>query len=118
MSDPAKRWSPRRSVTMGAVRHLSFEQAVAALRRGRPVEQLLESAPHDGRPTVRWLTISPGGFTLTGHHVYDEGSPEFLDVTEFSPVDDEEYIGEGVEIGSHADPEAALDAARAHGAVA
>jgi len=32
---------------MGAVRHLSLEQAVAALRRGRPVEQLLESAPHD-----------------------------------------------------------------------
>ena len=73
-----------------SMRHLSPDQAVAALRRGKPVEQILESVPHEGRPTVRWLTISPVGFALTAQHVYDEGSPEFLDVSEFSPVDDEE----------------------------
>ena len=103
---------------MGAVRHLTFEQAVAALRRGKAVEQLLESAPREGRPTVRWLTVNPGRdeCSVWAHHVYDEGELGIVDVTEFSPVDAEEYVGEGVIAGRHADPEAALEAARALGA--
>ena len=78
---------------MGAVRHLTFEQALAALRRGKPVEQLLESPPHEGRPTVRWLTVNPGRdeVSVWAHHVYDEGDLGTVDVTAFSPVDVEEY---------------------------
>ena len=76
------------------MRHLTFEQAVAALRRGKAVEQLLESPPHEGRPTVRWLTVNPGRdeCSLWAHHVYDEGELGIVDVTEFRPVDAEEYV--------------------------
>jgi hypothetical protein len=102
------------------MRHLSQDEAVAALRRGKTIEQLLESAPHDGRATVTWVSASRSGdaFVVRAHHVYDEGEPEFRDVSEFAPVDDEEYAGEGIEVARHLEPERALDAARVHGATA
>ena len=97
------------------MRHLTPDQAAAALRRGKPVEQLLQSEPHDGQPTVKWLTINPvsDGFVLSAHHVFDDGIP---DVYELTPVDSEEYVGEGVDVGRHAEAEAALEAAGDHGA--
>ena len=100
------------------MRHLTRDQAAGALRRGKQVEQLLDSEPHEGRRTVRWLTVGPsrGHFVVSAHHVYDEGNPEFLDVSEFSPIDDEEEWGEGTLIARLPDPEDALDAARGHGA--
>jgi hypothetical protein len=45
--------------------------------------------------------------------VFDDGVP---DVYELTPVDSEEYVGEGVDVGRHAEAEAALEAAAAHGA--
>src|SRR4051794_29531080 len=100
------------------MRHLTRDQAAGALRRGRQVEQLLDSEPHEPRRTVRWLTVGPsgGGFVVRAHHVYDEGNREFLDVCEFSPIDDEEDWGEGTLLAELPDPLEALDAARAHGA--
>jgi hypothetical protein len=52
------------------------------------VEHLLESAPHDGRPTVRWLSVfdENGGFIVNVHHVYDTRDLGLLDITEFAPV--------------------------------
>ena len=99
------------------MRHLTPAQAVAALRRGKPVEQLLRSEPHEGQPTVKWLSVNPvrdGSFVVTAHHVYDDGIP---DVYELTPVDPEEYVGEGVDVGRHAEPEAAIEAAGDHGAL-
>ena len=99
------------------MRHLMLEQAAAALRRGTPVEQLLRSEPQDGQPTVKWLSVNPvrdGSFVVTAHHVYDEGVP---DVYELTPVDTEEELGEGADVGRYAEAEAALDAAGDHGAL-
>jgi hypothetical protein len=100
-------------------RHLTQTEAVSALRRGRAVEQLLESEPHAGRPTVRWLSVfgHEGAFIVSVHHVYDACDPGFVDVTEFAPVNDEEYVGEGVDVAREPDPERALRAACEHGAV-
>lgn len=90
------------------MRHLSVDQARAALRRGRSVEQLLSSTPVDVRPTVRWLSIAPtrpGEYELRMHLVLDVGSDDFLDVTEFPPVDEEnEYVGEGKPFGTFREP--------------
>lgn len=98
------------------MRHLTPAQAVAALRRGKPVEQLLRSEPRESQPTVKWLSVNPvrdGGFVVTAHYVYDDGIP---DVYELTPVDAEEYVGEGVDVGPDAEPEAAIEAAGDHGA--
>lgn len=71
-----------------------------------------------GRPTVKWLSVNPSTseFRVVLHHVFDDGAPDFRDVYVFPPVDEDEYIGEGVDIGRHADPVAALDSATQHGA--
>jgi hypothetical protein len=63
-------------------------EAVAALRRGKTVEQLLSAESHGGQPTVRWLSVHPhdGAFVVGLHHVFDPCDPELLDVTEFAPV--------------------------------
>jgi hypothetical protein len=99
------------------MRHLTPAQAVDALRRGKPVEQLLPSEPREGHRTVRWLSVNPvrgDGFVLTAHYVYDDGIP---DVYESTPVDPEEYLGEGVDVGRHAEAEDALEAAGDRGAL-
>ena len=99
------------------MRHLTPAQAADALRRGKPVEQLLRSEPYDGQPTVKWLSVNPvrdGGFVVTAHHVYDDGVAESMSLT---PVDAEEYVGEGVDVGRHSEADAALEAAGDHGAL-
>ena len=76
------------------MRHLTPAQAAAALRRGKPVEQLLQSEPHDGQPTVKWLSVNAvrdGGFVVSAHHVYD--------------------------VERHAEAEGAIEAASDHGAL-
>ena len=50
------------------------------------------------------------------HYAHDEGDPSFRDVSEFSPVRDDEHAGEGVEIARLPEPAAALTAATARGA--
>jgi hypothetical protein len=93
-------------------RHLTQEQASAALRRGKGVEQYLGTGD-EGRSTLRWVTVSQRDeqFAVLLHHVFDESDGEFFDIAELSPVDDEEYIGEGTVLGSYTAPEDALAAA-------
>ena len=67
---------------------------------------------------MRWLSVYPhdGAFVVGLHHVYDPCDPEFLDVSEFAPVNEYEGVGEGVEVGRAPDPEQALRAAGELGA--
>lgn len=100
-------------------RHLTWPEAIAALRRGKVVEQLLAPERHDREPMVRWLSIFPrdGGFVVAQHLVRDPCDPAFLDLSEFTPVDEEEEdLGEGAEAGRAPDPEQALHIAHRLGA--
>lgn len=99
------------------MRHLTESQAVGALDRKRPIEQLLAPASTD-RATVEWLRLSPGssGVTLVRHHVRDVGSVDFMDVHEFPPVDPAEEHGEGTIVATFAESTEALAASTQHGA--
>src|SRR5688572_13723032 len=99
-------------------RHLTWPEAVAALRRGKQVEQLLPAEPHDEQPTVRWVSVYPadGAFVVGLHHVFDPCDPCLMDVTEFAPVDEDEGGGEGVRLARASDPEGALRRAGTLGA--
>jgi hypothetical protein len=102
------------------MRHLTVNFALGALRRGSGIQQLLGTDCVAGRPTLRWLTAwrdRDGGCVLTIHHAFDEGSEQFWDVAEFSPVDPDEYLGEGRHLGTFSTPEDVLHAAQAYGAV-
>jgi hypothetical protein len=71
-------------------------------------------------PTLQWLTAwrdRDGGYVLTIHHVFDEGSQQFWDVEEFIPVDEDEHLGEGRSLGAFNTPEEVLHAAQPYGAV-
>jgi hypothetical protein len=78
-----------RLATLGsAMRYLTVNFALGALRRGSGIQQVLGTDCVLGRPTLRWLTAwrdRDGGYVLTIHHVFDEGSEQFWDVAEFSP---------------------------------
>jgi hypothetical protein len=104
---------------MSGRRYLTFEEAVAALRRGVEVEQMLGiDWPHDGgQGVIRWVTayrhnerFSPleGRFVLTRHEVIDIGSGSLSDISEFPPVDPEDYTGEGRRIADDSDPSTLL----------
>ena len=83
---------------MAGRRLLTFVEAVAALRRGGPVEQFLgRYLTDDGRNAVRWLTAGKfeSLYRLGVHEVQDIGTAEFLDVYEFPPLDDEDYVRRG-----------------------
>jgi hypothetical protein len=104
---------------MGGRRHLTPSEAAGALRRGSQIEQLLDgSASTDGRASVRWLSAYRLGqtFHLVAHHVADLGTEEFVDVTEFPPIDDDEYAGEGRSLTTADEAGVLLEAAVRHGA--
>ena len=94
-------------------RPLAPAEAAAALRRGAQVEQLVRLA--DGQLT--YLTASRSGdeFRVDRHVVLDEGTEDFRDISEFSPVDDDEYIGEGVVVARVDDAMDAVASAGNHG---
>lgn len=98
------------------MRHLSEGQALAALRRGAAVEQLL-STP-DRLETLEWLCLSPRSSEtyLIRHRVHNVSTPEFRDVYEFPPVDPDEEHGEGVVLDRFANAVEAFAAAGEHGA--
>jgi hypothetical protein len=97
------------------VRHLSRQQTLSALGRGARIEQMLNETL--GGQDIRWLSVHAvdGGLALRLHQVRDEGATDFLDVTAFSPVDENEEFGEGRLLGRYGDAEAALAAAEANG---
>jgi hypothetical protein len=100
----------------GGVRHLSEQQTLSALRRGASVEQMLTHSFSER--SVRWLVALPevDGITLRLHHVRNDGDADVLDVYEFHPVDEEEYVGEGRVVGHYPDAETVLEAAGVMGA--
>ena len=95
-------------------RPLTRAEAAATLRRGREIEQFLSLA--DGQ--VVYLVVSPYAddeYRLTRHVVHDEGTDGFADISEFAPVDEEEYVGEGALVATFADAQHAVLAADEHG---
>lgn len=94
------------------MRRLTEQQTLSALRRGAAVEQMLNESLADREP-IRWVSASAvdGRFALRLHQVRDEGTVEFLDVSAFTPIDEEEQYGEGRLVGEYADAEALLAAA-------
>ncbi len=69
--------------------------------------------------TVEWLSAVPtaGGIELRRFEAFDDGNEDFLDVYQFTPMDGDEYAGEGVLVGHFAGPREVLDGAGAHGAL-
>lgn len=89
---------------------LTESQALGALRRGAAIEQARVDVDSDG--TFSWPTAQRVGdhIILRLHVVHDEGTDDFLDVTEFSPWG-------GAELGTFSSEDRLL-AAAAVGAVA
>ena len=101
------------------MRHLTESQTLAALDRGRPVEQLLPQSEPDVS-VIEWLRLSPrsAGVALVRHRVRDAGTPGFLDVYEFPAVDPDEEHGEGKVLEVFPGCAEALEASRKYGAQA
>jgi hypothetical protein len=100
-------------------RHLSGPEAVAALRRGRQIEQWLGADQlADGTLALSWLTAYQAGatFKLARHRVHHAGTDDFFDVSALPPMDDEEEFGEGTDVAEDPDPGRLLDRAASQGA--
>ncbi len=94
-------------------RPLTLTEAAGALRRGVEVEQFVSLAGD----RVVYLTAgrSGQGYSLRRHVVHDEGTEEFRDISEFAPVDEDEYVGEGVTVERADDAQTLLRLAEQHG---
>lgn len=104
---------------MSGRRYLTPVEAVAALRRGSQIEQLLDRRVlAEGGAAIRWLTAfqSGGRFELVVHDVEDIGTDDFLDLSSFPPIDNEEDAGEGRSLATADEAEGVIDAAASHGA--
>jgi hypothetical protein len=97
------------------VRYLTRPFAVSALRRGRGIEQFLGPVEVNGVAGIRWVSISPwhGSYRISLHTVQDLDDERFADLYEFPPLDpeDEDYVGEGRELGRTADEAETIDLA-------
>lgn len=93
------------------MRHMTEQQALTALRRRAPIEQMLSE--NLDTASFSWLAARPSGqgFTLRLRHTRDDGSANFLDVYEFKSVDEDDYLGEGVLVGEYPDEASLLQAA-------
>jgi hypothetical protein len=97
----------------GMGRALTATEAAAALRRGAPIEQFL--GLDGGKVTFLTAALTEGRYTVRRHLVWDEGREEFEDISEFSPVADEEDIGEGAIVAELDTAEDAVGEALTHG---
>ncbi|GIJ50447.1 hypothetical protein Val02_73330 [Virgisporangium aliadipatigenens] len=97
------------------MRHLTRAFAVGALRRGKAVEQFLGETTVQGVRGVRWVAVEPwsGGYRVSLHTVADPDDEHALDLANLLSLDpvDEEFVGEGRELGRAADAESAIDLA-------
>ncbi|GAA2482346.1 hypothetical protein [Winogradskya humida] len=103
------------------MRYLTRQFSVAALRRGRAVEQFLGGTEVHGERAVRWVAINSedGQCRISLHTVRDPDDEKAGDLANFWSLDpvDEAYAGEGREIGTRAgEREALLLAERLTGA--
>lgn len=104
------------------MRCLTRQFAVGALRRGSGVEQFSGGAEVDDVAAVRWVAVSPvgGQYRISLHTVQDFDDDRFGDLPEFLSLDpvDEDYVGEGRELGRSTDQQAIALAERLVGAAA
>jgi hypothetical protein len=70
-------------------RHLTRNEASAALHRGSGVAQFLGYAEAtNGRPTFNYVVVSGGeAIQVFTHHVFEPDDPHYRDVGEFAPVE-------------------------------
>lgn len=94
------------------MRYLTRQFAADALRRGSGIEQFLGEAEVDGVAAVRWVAVAPAGsrYRVSLHTVEDLNHDRFGDLAEFPSLDprDEEYVGEGRELGQETDEATAI----------
>jgi hypothetical protein len=72
------------------MKFLHLNQAIDQLKMGRSIEQWLGHSNAPNYRSIKWLSIDPktvGTFNLSLFEVFDDGSPEMLDVYSFEPVD-------------------------------
>jgi hypothetical protein len=98
------------------VRHLTEQQALAALKRRAPIEQMLSKDLDSG--AFSWLAARPSGqvYTLRLQHTLDDGTKVYFDVYEFRSVDEDDDLGEGTLVGEYPDGASLLKAAAEFGA--
>jgi len=100
------------------MKFLLSNQATDQLKAGRFIEQWLGHSNAPNYRSIRWLRIDPekvGAFNLAVFEVFDDGTPEMLDVYSFEPVDPDLPSGF---ISAFTTPEEAIAAAVQQGASA
>ncbi|MGC7101632.1 hypothetical protein ACPZ19_43750 [Amycolatopsis lurida] len=94
------------------MRYLTRQFAIGALRRGNGIEQFLGGTEVAGVAAVQWVAVSPlrGQYRISLHTVQDLDNDRFADLAEFPSLDpvDEEYAGQGRELGRSTDEEEAI----------
>src|SRR5690349_7692185 len=94
------------------MRYLTRQFALGSLRRGEGIEQFLGGTEVDGQAAVRWVAITPmyGQYRVSLHTVQDLGFGKPTELWESLSLDpiDEAYIGEGRELGTSTDEDAAV----------
>jgi hypothetical protein len=99
------------------VRHLTRDFALGALRRGKPIEQFLGPVEVDGVAGIRWVAVTPwsdGRLRVSLHTVGDPDDDSIGDLANLLSLDpvDEDYVGEGRELGSVDEPPDAIELAQ------
>ncbi|HLM65927.1 MAG TPA: hypothetical protein VK358_00300 [Longimicrobium sp.] len=63
----------------------------SAIHRGVSVEQFLGGFDADGEPALRYMELRPkeDRVELWVHEVYDQGDESYLDLYDFTPLDDD-----------------------------
>ncbi|GAA3248190.1 hypothetical protein ACFO1B_39230 [Dactylosporangium siamense] len=94
------------------MRYLTRQFAIGALRRGRGIEQFLGGIQLGGEAAIQWVAISPmdGQYRVSLHTVQDPDDDEFGDLPNLMSLDpvDQEYVGEGRELGASQDEAEAI----------
>lgn len=95
------------------MRCLGENFAVAALRRGRSIEQFLGHAGDSGDLGIRWAEIVPAGegYRVMLHASRDAGGEHYCDLPEFPPLEESGEEGFGEQVAVTAEARDALDAA-------
>ncbi|WP_042406716.1 hypothetical protein [Streptacidiphilus carbonis] len=97
------------------MRYLTESFALAALRRGRPIEQFLGAAGRPDKPGIRWVEVrpAPAGYTVVLHTAEDIGGEQFCDLAEFPALDSDGEEDFGQEIATAEDKSQAMATAEA-----
>jgi hypothetical protein len=84
----------------------SNSQAIDQLEAGRAIESWLGHADFPTYRTIKWLKISrekSGLFAVSAFEVFDDGSPELLDIYDFEPIDPDLVAGSSIEVANAKD---------------